>query len=331
MDTQLSCGQTTTEALANSVNHRLIPPEAHNQLGKIERHNWLVKGILVKLTDQLAASTAEDVKLILPAALHGENCSVGRQPRIQGDQGKNIMCTILANVLLAMTYTLVRGAALPGRLCAPDDPDQRGHGRTAFAWIRSGGRLLQVACGQLRRAFRQTETGNFSKKFVRILNALKLTRLEFVRMVINGHAGEVPVDPPELLSVFVGADADRRGIDRSASTREPIRYYPTACDTYSPRLPGTPSRLPSFAQRSEQSECRSCRTLPQMQSERRSLTPIPERQEDEHQARRPWTSTSSACTSVLTVTAYNAISLLEPLDHCWDGGESQTLNAARTG
>eukprot|EP00971_Amphidinium_carterae_P041036 805917-Amphidinium_carterae.1 len=81
---------------ANSVNHRLIPPEAHHQLGKIERHNWLLKGILIKLADQLAATTVEDVKRILPAALHGKNSCVqrsghsafaaafGRQPRVPG-------------------------------------------------------------------------------------------------------------------------------------------------------------------------------------------------------------------------------------------------------
>eukprot|EP00971_Amphidinium_carterae_P332645 6466889-Amphidinium_carterae.1 len=64
--------------------------------GIFSEHLTSNAGILVKLTDQLAATTVEDVKQILPAALHGKNTGVhrsghsafaaafGRQPRLPG-------------------------------------------------------------------------------------------------------------------------------------------------------------------------------------------------------------------------------------------------------
>eukprot|EP00971_Amphidinium_carterae_P238327 4731244-Amphidinium_carterae.1 len=39
--------------IQHGVVHRLVPPEGHHQLGKIERGNFLLKGVLIKLADQL--------------------------------------------------------------------------------------------------------------------------------------------------------------------------------------------------------------------------------------------------------------------------------------
>ena len=78
----------------HGVLHRLIPPESHHQLGKIERHNWLLKGVLVKLCDEVAASSVCEVSSSLIAALHAKSSSIqkagfspfsaafGRHPRL---------------------------------------------------------------------------------------------------------------------------------------------------------------------------------------------------------------------------------------------------------
>ena len=43
--------------VSQGISHRLVSPESNFQLGKIERHNWLLKGALVKLCDETAATT----------------------------------------------------------------------------------------------------------------------------------------------------------------------------------------------------------------------------------------------------------------------------------
>eukprot|EP00971_Amphidinium_carterae_P313987 6240481-Amphidinium_carterae.1 len=80
----------------NGVVHRLCPPEGHHQLGKVERGNYLLKGMLVKLTDQLGTTTRRELSQVLPIALHAKNstvlkagvsaftCAFGRVPRLPG-------------------------------------------------------------------------------------------------------------------------------------------------------------------------------------------------------------------------------------------------------
>eukprot|EP00971_Amphidinium_carterae_P324971 6455027-Amphidinium_carterae.1 len=81
----------------NGVVHRLIPPEGHHQLGKIERGNFLLKGVLLKLADQLGIVTRAELDNVLPLALHAKNstllragmtaftCAFGRTPRLPGN------------------------------------------------------------------------------------------------------------------------------------------------------------------------------------------------------------------------------------------------------
>eukprot|EP00971_Amphidinium_carterae_P069590 1377170-Amphidinium_carterae.3 len=74
-----------------------VPAEQHSQLGRIERHNAVLRTALLKLIDEQGVARGEELDLVLAAAVHAKNhlmrkagvspfiAAFGRLPRIPGE------------------------------------------------------------------------------------------------------------------------------------------------------------------------------------------------------------------------------------------------------
>eukprot|EP00971_Amphidinium_carterae_P133288 2639584-Amphidinium_carterae.3 len=63
------------------VEVRLCAPEAHWQLGRIERHNYTFKQMMQKVVDSNSACTNEDIDLACLSVCHAKNLLIQRQGR----------------------------------------------------------------------------------------------------------------------------------------------------------------------------------------------------------------------------------------------------------
>ena len=60
------------------VKVRFVPPDAHYQLGKAERHGQAVKHIMQRLVNQFAATTADEMQMLAKMACFAKNSLVRR-------------------------------------------------------------------------------------------------------------------------------------------------------------------------------------------------------------------------------------------------------------
>eukprot|EP00971_Amphidinium_carterae_P070414 1392791-Amphidinium_carterae.2 len=89
-------GEFSNHLTDRGIVHRLIPADCHEQLGRVEKANFTLKGILQKLCDELAIASDVDFDRCLVAALHAKNsptqragrtafqAAFGRHPRLPG-------------------------------------------------------------------------------------------------------------------------------------------------------------------------------------------------------------------------------------------------------
>eukprot|EP00971_Amphidinium_carterae_P173284 3435397-Amphidinium_carterae.1 len=74
-------GEFSNHLVDRGVVHRLIPADCHEQLGRVEKANFTLKGIMQKVCDEFATASVADFDRVLVSALHAKNALTQRAGR----------------------------------------------------------------------------------------------------------------------------------------------------------------------------------------------------------------------------------------------------------